>query len=397
MQTAGLTMNDVWAHRVKHSSGMKTLHPTGGTATLKVVVDQVDLLHHGPDEKYRPYLHITGGVSSITPEEPLPYGIEEVVFPGASGERIDAFYEFNAQQLQQLTAKGYFSPNFEVPDKIVGIEWEIDRQIETLVLEPQTQGDPPVVFVAVPGSGHVALDSVSSGYDLADVFADHELAEGLARNESTLTLDERALRARADSINSLFTQEEMDTALKQAATSYRGIGRVGGADAPLQESDSSPNWLESYIERQGATLAQTEADFIEAQAQVVGTPEQIYKDRVEQALLEAEVDDDDQAMILDPSAFEGLWATSDESEVTGENTQELGESQQEASQPSEGGLTTDEAMATLTGSTAGSNGSLQPEQPSAAARERERLLHAEADAKAKRDLRSTDNEFGMGG
>ncbi|MDW6057958.1 hypothetical protein SAZ11_07635 [Streptomyces sp. FXJ1.4098] len=136
MRTAGLTMNDVWAHRVLRERGVETYRLEGVTAELDVMVESLDLKHRGKEENYRPYLHMTGELRSVTPVKALPFGISQVTYSPGQGEKVDAFYEFNDQQLVALASKGYFTSGFAVPEQVTGIEWELPATADMLVLAP---------------------------------------------------------------------------------------------------------------------------------------------------------------------------------------------------------------------------------------------------------------------
>lgn len=317
MQTAGLTMNDVWAHRVMNTQGMKTIHPAGGLASLRVAVDQVDMLHHSVEEKYRPYLHISGSVISINPHQSLPYGIEQIDFPGDSGERIDAYYEFDAQQLQALVAKGYFAREFKVPVALSDAELGFDAQIETLLLEPQEQGEPPVIFVSVIDSGDIALDDATTGLELVQFFSDHQVDSGLAR-QSDHGYDEHELRVRSDAINSLFSQEEVEQALATGAA-RASVRNASAAQLSMRqgEDETSSGWLETSLAQREEVLEQQRQANAAAAAQVPHSPEAIYAQQISPRLSR------DQAHLVDGHEL------ADADLVTGEDLLDFG--QEEAS------------------------------------------------------------------
>lgn len=179
MQVAGLSMNDAWAHRALRASGVRCTHAPSQPAMLGVLVEQVDLGHHPGELNFRPYLHVSGQLRSITPAHGLACDVSQVTFAPGRGEQIDAFYEFDDQQLQELAGLGYFQAGFTVPDQITGIEWELPATVDALILEPETPGeDVPVTFVSVHDSGHMRIDLPSTGYDLTEYFAQPEPAAG---------------------------------------------------------------------------------------------------------------------------------------------------------------------------------------------------------------------------
>ncbi|MFB7917085.1 hypothetical protein [Streptomyces sp. NPDC056061] len=275
MRTAGLMMNDVWADRVLRERGVETYRHEGLDAEIGVLVKSVELQHRGKDENYRPYLHITGELRSITPAERLPYGISEVIYSPGRGERVDAFYEFDDEQLVALANKGYFSSGFAVPEQITGIEWELPVTVDALVLAPSGVGtDAPVVFTQVHGIAGVEISLASSGYDLTDYFADHPKA-GLAQTETPV--DERELRARSDAINSLFAEDELDLA-----------DEAERAAVPAAGEETEAHGVSEGLQRIEAEIAAEREQYQSERERVEGTPEHVYHERVAPSLSTAD-------------------------------------------------------------------------------------------------------------
>ncbi|MFG3403795.1 hypothetical protein [Streptomyces sp. NPDC048142] len=278
MRTAGLTMNDVWAHRVLRERGVETYRLEGVTAELGVMVESLDLKHRGKEENYRPYLHMTGELRSVTPAKALPFGISQVTYSPGQGEKVDAFYEFDDQQLVVLASKGYFTSGFPVPEQVTGIEWELPATADMLVLAPsgaQTEDDTPVVFTQIHGIGGLEIDLESSGYDLAGYFADHS-KDGVPRTEAVV--DARGLKARSDAINSLFTEDELglDTEVKQ----------IVGASAP--EAAPVVDGMSSRLQQIEAEIAAEREQYQTERASTEGTTENLYRERVAAPLHRAE-------------------------------------------------------------------------------------------------------------
>lgn len=289
MRTAGLTMNDVWADRVLRERGVEAYRYDGLEAEIGVLVDSVDLKHRGKQENHRPYLHIIGELRSITPAEPLPYGITQVTYRHGQGEKVDAYYDFDDQQLVALVGKGYFNPSFAVPDQLTGIEWELPAIVDALVLAPrEQQADSPVVFMQVHRIADLEIDLESSGYDLSEYFADHS-ADGStygSRNgwgRVEVVVDERGLRARSNEINSLFTDDELDL-VEQASRRPR-------PDAPAETDPENEAVTEVEAESVSAGLHQLEAEIAAEREQfhaelerTDGTLEHLYHERVAHSL-----------------------------------------------------------------------------------------------------------------
>ncbi|MFC4048390.1 hypothetical protein ACFOY4_01730 [Actinomadura syzygii] len=271
MKIAGLAMNEIWAHRVLREVGVETVRAEGAPAEIGVFVESVDLAHHGPEQRYRPYLHITGELRSVRPAEALPHGVKEVAFPPGSGERVDAFYEFDDEQLTRLTHKGYFSTGFVVPEKVTGLEWELPATVDALVLAPTGLGgggepDVPVVFVKVHDLGNLDIDLESSQYDLVEYFDDHSKA-GLDRAEQLV--DDRGLGARSGAISPLFGEDDLD-AVRGAGTSV----------TPARETTSARDDLDARLQDVAAAVDDEEAQARAQLERTAGTPENLYRQRV---------------------------------------------------------------------------------------------------------------------
>lgn len=274
MRTAGLTMNDVWAHRVPREPGVQTSRLEEMDAEIGVLVESLDLKHRGKEENYRPYLHATGELRSVTPAEALPYGISQVTYSPGRGEKVDAFYEFDDEQLVMLASKGYFTNTFVVPEQVTGIEWELPATVDMLVLAPADtpiEDDAPVVFTQVHGIGGLEIDLESSGYDLAEYFADHT-KDGIRQAEAIV--DERGLRARSDAINSLFTEHELD--LEETAE-Y-------DSDQPAAQDEPVGAGVSAGLQQVEAEIAAETEQFRAEREHTEGTPEHLYHQRVAQAL-----------------------------------------------------------------------------------------------------------------
>ncbi|MGW6600523.1 hypothetical protein [Streptomyces sp. NPDC055036] len=282
MRTAGLTMNDVWAHRVLHEQGVETYRLEGVTAEIGVLVESLDLKHWGKEENYRPYLHMTGELRSVTPAKALPFGISQVTYSPGQGEKVDAFYEFDDQQLAVLAGKGYFTNSFAVPGQITGIEWELPSTADMLVLAPsgtQTEGDVPVVFTHVRDIGGLRIDLESSGYDLAEYFADHSEVR-VPRAEAVV--GEHGLKATSDAINSLFTEDE----LSLVAEVEQFVA------APMPEAAPAVDGMSTRLQKITEEIAAERARYQAEREGTEGTTENLYRERVAPVLHTAEEQDD---------------------------------------------------------------------------------------------------------
>lgn len=282
MKIAGLTMTDIWMHRVLRQRGVETFQVNDAGADITVLVESMQLAHHGPEQNYRPYLHINGELRGVRPHEQLPYGVDEVTFPAGHGEVIDAYYEFDDTQLSRLTQLGYFSTEFHVPEQVTGIEWELPAQIDALVLGPDngqalTPGseqapDVPVVFTQVHDRGDLRISLATSGYDLTDYFTD----VSAERPRRELSFHEAEMRSRSDQLNPLFDESEFDHELLDVAV----------AEPQTQEQPSATT-LDQMLAAVAADLEKADELHRQELASQAGTLENIYHSRVA-AVLQAE-------------------------------------------------------------------------------------------------------------
>lgn len=276
-------MTDVWAHRVLRERGVETARIENEQADIVVLVETIELAHHGPEQNFRPYLHLNGELRSVRPHQRLPYGVDAVVFPVGGGETVDVFYEFDDKQLAVLANRGYFSPGFTVPEQVVGIEWELPATVDAIVLAPS--GDPssstekapdvPVVFVKVHDLGSLDVDMESSGYDLAEYFADFS-TDGAARVEPR-AVEGPSLRQRSGEMATLFDDADFEHGHDAAS-----------ASSAQQSGPEAQDDLNARLQAVAAELAAEDEHLRLERAAQEGTPENIYRERVASALQTAD-------------------------------------------------------------------------------------------------------------
>lgn len=279
MRTAGLMMSDVWAHRVLRENGVETIRMEGQEAEIGVLVDSVSLAHHGPETRFRPYLHLTGQLRSVRLAQALPFGINEVTYDRAHAEKVDAYYEFDDAQLVTLAGKGYFNSDFGVPEQVSGIEWELPARVDAMVLAPKGPEEQPVVFVNIHEVSNLETDLERSGYDIAEYFHDHSRSG--TQPEDVPIVDQRGLRARSDAINSLFNDDEQ-TLETDEATQAKVESTTPGA-TPVDDAEAS---LAAQLAETEAHLAGEYEDYLAELRTKEGTPENLYAQKVAPTLTE---------------------------------------------------------------------------------------------------------------
>lgn len=278
MKVAGIKMTDPWASRALRSKGVETERVASAPVETVVDMERVSFEHHGPEKNYRPLLHLTGVLRSIVPEEPLPFGIEEVSFRESQGPTMDAYYEFDDQQLAQLVSKGYFTEGFEPPATMAGIPWELPTTIDALILTPEFEGDTPVVFVTIHGQTELALDAQNSGYELTEYFENQLTPE--AQAQATQKVRE-GVPTRSGEMNDLlaghvFTEPEASH-LRDAAEQYRGLAPDKAGDFPVVRTSIFEELMAEFEQQRALEAAEEAARPAQYDPE---SPEGVYHQRI---------------------------------------------------------------------------------------------------------------------
>ena len=261
MKVAGIKMTDPWASRALRSKGVETERVASAPVETVVQMERVAFEHHGSEKNYRPLLHLTGELVAILPDEPLPYGVDEVTFRSGLGPTVDAFYEFDDAQLAELVTKGYFTEGFEPPANMGGIPWELPTTIDALILAPEADGDAPVVFVTIHGQTELALNAENSGYDLAEYF------------ESKLTpeaVQEQALNAqhgvptRSGEIDDIFATDSFTApdagAQRDSSTRFAQLApKTPNGDFPVVRASIFEDLMSEFKQTRAAEAAELAA------------------------------------------------------------------------------------------------------------------------------------------
>lgn len=193
MKIAPLKVSDPWYGRIVNDSTIDTQALRAVPVEATVEMELVELLHEGPQNNYRPYLHMRGELIQAVPVVELPYGVTELAMRHGGGVNVDVFYDFNPRQLSDLVSKGYFTEDFQVPAEMSGMPWQIPGKADFLVVAPEYADQPPVVFMNVHDQSELSLDEANSGYDLSEYFPDFTVEalerEGVERVDGTLVRD----------------------------------------------------------------------------------------------------------------------------------------------------------------------------------------------------------------
>ncbi|QNE18087.1 hypothetical protein F1D05_09555 [Kribbella qitaiheensis] len=275
MKIAGIPMNDIWAHRVLRDRGVETTRTENNRAEIVVYVESIELGHHSAAMNYRPYLHLNGELRSVRPHQQLPYSVDEVAYPAGGGETVDIYYEFDEEQLTELTQKGYFSPGFTLPEQVTGIEWELPATIDALVLAPAGNPeagnadapDVPVVFVQVHDLGSLDIDLESSGYDLTEYFADRSASTAQPPEQRDTAAG--GMRTSSDTIRPLFHESDFDPT--QATVTRQ---------TPAEQRMPATKKMAQQLEEAAATLNSEEERLRRQREAQAGTSENLYRSRI---------------------------------------------------------------------------------------------------------------------
>lgn len=306
MKVAGIKMTDPWASRALRSKGVEAERVASAPVETVVLMERVSFEHHGSEKNYRPLLHLTGELRSILPDESLPYGVDEVTFRSGLGPTVDAFYEFDDEQLTELVSKGYFTEGFEPPANMAGIPWELPTTIDALILAPEHDGGTPVVFVTIHGQTELALDAQNSGYDLAEYFENKLTPE--AQQEQIAQRGQQGVPTRSGEINDLFATEDFavpDAAqLSDTAQRFQGLAKEGAGDFPVVRASIFEDLMAEFDAKRTAEAEALAAQPVEYDPNTV---EGVYHQRIVPGVTRA---------LTQPSEETAVAEISEQAEIT---------------------------------------------------------------------------------
>lgn len=130
-------------------------------------------------QRHIPQLAIGGFVDQIkirdVSAENVPYGLKTVRFAGTNRPRIESHYEFSTEQLMSLVNKGLYAQGFAPPeDWMMSVPWEVPAKV-ALNIVPVEYDDAivPIILVDIDDQFTMTMNQRTSGYNLAEVFANH--------------------------------------------------------------------------------------------------------------------------------------------------------------------------------------------------------------------------------
>lgn len=173
MNAPGKTMHDRLAQYARQLPNESVLSFNDIQCECTMHTAQV-LMDYGPrSEKHVPYLHLIGEVSRVSfPQEVTPYlhGVDSLTFPKGAGLQTDVFYKFNRQELTDMVQKGYFDDKFGMPDIFYDNDFELPMSCNLLMVQPDKEGEPPIMFVGLNNPRSMEFTAESSGYELGSYF-----------------------------------------------------------------------------------------------------------------------------------------------------------------------------------------------------------------------------------
>lgn len=165
-------LNSIFASNIQHMDDNEIDDLKNVPMSAVINTETAFLAFRSPwDRDYpnRPYLHILGSLQQLNGT--LPYDITGI-YTQHNTTRVDAFYEFNNDQLSDLVKKGLYERGFEVPEQIKESQLEVDVNCDFKIIKPDKARDVdfPIVFAQVNNLRNLQLTQENSGYDLAEYF-----------------------------------------------------------------------------------------------------------------------------------------------------------------------------------------------------------------------------------
>jgi hypothetical protein len=277
MKIAPLKVSDPWFGRIVNDEQVQADSLQSVPIESTVDMELVELLHAGPEGNYRPYLHLRGELVEARPVVELPYGVTELALRKGAGLSVDAFYDFNQQQLSDLVAKGYFSEAFKVPEQMSGIPWTLPGKADFLVVGPASSDEPPLVFMSVHEQNSLELDEANSGYELAGYFPDYsdQIEQATPETQTTEPLEHDG------SGQDLFA--DVDFQLRPERLTAPAVdGRPDDVDLDMRATvpDGVFSRLVSEIQAKQPVEPEPTVDETEHESIVPGSAEDVYLSRV---------------------------------------------------------------------------------------------------------------------
>lgn len=351
MKVAALKNTDRWFGRVQQAINAREMDAVmlrGLPAEAVVDVDSVTIMNDGPERGHRPWLQISGTLSSLRMEVELPYGITELAFDDQDvSTPMDYRFDFSDEELAEaVLSKGLFHGTFAAPERMAGIQWELPANLDALVIGPDDMDSPPLVFVEIHDQNSQQVDAESSGYvGLLDYFPEHVPGTEPMPVAATRQVSRQSpgmVRVRTGEIADLFAGEELHLGGDDVAEEFEATGSGEQESAGRATVSSAKTVFERMVAE--ATRRREEAE-AKARAEMdeldPTNPEKVYAERVagdlEEALqpVEPEPEQDlvDGDLLTDEEL--NLDAQPDQDEASGPDAEEIARAVDEAARREE--------------------------------------------------------------
>lgn len=165
------------------------------------------LYYGNKDNMHRPYLQLSGHISSIAGNFPCDVG--EITFGDNTvdnpGPDVTFQLEFNQDELAHLCKKGLFTKAFTCPDIFIDNEFTMPLNCKCKYIEPTDKSDVPLLFVDIKNQHNIQMNAFDTGYALADYFEDvSQLTAEQTFDNDYLNLDSQDTLYGRDSDDFLF-------------------------------------------------------------------------------------------------------------------------------------------------------------------------------------------------
>lgn len=223
-------LNSPLGARLSIEDEKSVLKPKEVNMMADAVIDNVLLSYRSPYDKQhpnKPYLHIKGHISHLFGR--LSYGVTSLEYDKSDAPTIDAFYEFNNDQLKHLVDLGLYEPNFRLNhDDLIGQALNMPVTCNFCILKPhKDKGQQyPIVFGDIQDLHLIQLTYQNSGYDLSQYFVNayEDQKEQAAKEQSNTKIKDEvkegpdyiSLDSMDDAISAPESKQSEDTNYQQA-------------------------------------------------------------------------------------------------------------------------------------------------------------------------------------
>lgn len=223
-------LNSPLGARLSIEDEKSVLKPKEVNMMADAVIDNVLLSYRSPYDKQhpnKPYLHIKGHISHLFGR--LSYGVTSLEYDKNDAPTIDAFYEFNNDQLKHLVDLGLYEPNFRLNhDDLIGQALNMPVTCNFCILKPRKDKGRqyPIVFGDIQDLHLMQLTYQNSGYDLSQYFVNayEDQKEQVAKEQNNTKIKDEvkegpdyiSLDSMDDAISAPESKQSEDTNDQQA-------------------------------------------------------------------------------------------------------------------------------------------------------------------------------------